>query len=170
MKEPRRRLILSVVLGVVSVLLAGGFSVTSAQVPWSLKMIAPIEVAISVTDMDKMLKFYVDVLGLKKFNEATVPPEMTTRVGQTPFGLRVIRTPGHTPGHQSVLVDTGGGRYCIAGDAVMWHENLDRMIPPGVLTSVIDCMASLERIKREADHVLPSHEPKLFGKSPARFP
>ena len=86
-------------------------------------------------------------------------------------GIRVIRTPGHTPGHQSVLVDTVGGRYCIAGDAVMWHENLERMIPPGVLTSVIDCMASLERIKREADHVLPSHEPTLFGQqSPARFP
>ena len=91
MKRPRKRLSLSVVLGVVSVLMAGGFSVTLAQVPFSLKAVAPIEVAISVTDMDKMLKFYVDVLGLKKFNEATVPPEMTTRVGQTPFGLRVIR-------------------------------------------------------------------------------
>jgi N-acyl homoserine lactone hydrolase len=84
-------------------------------------------------------------------------------------GVGVISTPGHTPGHQSVLVNTVGGRYCVAGDAVMWHENLERMIPPGVLTSVIECMASLERIKREADHVFPSHEPKLFGKGPAQF-
>ncbi len=85
-------------------------------------------------------------------------------------GVRVIATPGHTPGHQSVVVDTAGGRYCIAGDAVMQYENLQRRIPPGIHTSVIDCMASLERIAREADHVLPGHEPKLFQRSPARFP
>ncbi len=45
-------------------------------------------------------------------------------------GVRVIATPGHTPGHQSVLVETAKGLYCIAGDAVMWYENLERQIPP----------------------------------------
>ena len=85
------RMALSVVLGVVGCGLAGEVSAASAPAPWSLKMTAPIEVAISVTDMDSMLKFYVDVLGLKKFGDATVPPEMTTRVRQTPHGLRVVR-------------------------------------------------------------------------------
>ena len=85
-------------------------------------------------------------------------------------GVRVITTSGHTPGHQSVLVDTAAGRYCIAGDAVMWYENLERNIPPGIHTSTIDCMASMARITREADHVLPGHDPKVFERSPARFP
>ncbi len=85
-------------------------------------------------------------------------------------GVRVITTPGHTPGHQSVVVDTAGGRYCIAGDAVMWYENMEKRIPPGIHTSMIECMASLERIAREADHVLPGHDPKLFERVPARFP
>lgn len=85
-------------------------------------------------------------------------------------GVRVITTPGHTPGHQSVLVNTSGGRYCIAGDAVMWHENLAKRIPPGIHTSMIECMASLERIAGAAEHVLPSHEPALFTRQPARFP
>jgi glyoxylase-like metal-dependent hydrolase (beta-lactamase superfamily II) len=85
-------------------------------------------------------------------------------------GVRVIATPGHTPGHQSVLVNTANGRYCIAGDAVMQYENLEKRIPPGVHTSMIDCMASLKRIAREADHVLPGHEPKVFARQPARFP
>ncbi len=85
-------------------------------------------------------------------------------------GVRAITTPGHTPGHQSVVVDTTGGRYCIAGDAVMWYENMKKRIPPGIHTSMIDCMASLERIAREADHVLPSHEPRVFTRQPARFP
>lgn len=85
-------------------------------------------------------------------------------------GVRVITTPGHTPGHQSVIVDTAGGRYCIAGDAVMWYENMERRIPPGIHTSMIDCMASMARIAREADHVLPGHDPKVFARKPARFP
>lgn len=85
-------------------------------------------------------------------------------------GVRVIATPGHTPGHQSVIVETAGGRYCVAGDAVLWYENLEKRIPPGIHTSTIDCIASLERIAREADHVLPSHDPKLFARQPARFP
>jgi glyoxylase-like metal-dependent hydrolase (beta-lactamase superfamily II) len=85
-------------------------------------------------------------------------------------GVRVITTPGHTPGHQSVVVDTAAGRYCIAGDAVMWYENMEKRIPPGIHTSMIECMASLERIAREADHVLPGHDPKLFERVPARFP
>lgn len=85
-------------------------------------------------------------------------------------GVRVIATPGHTPGHQSVVVETADGRYCVAGDAVLWYENLEKRIPPGVHTSTIDCMASLERIAREAEHVLPSHDPTLFARQPARFP
>ncbi len=41
---------------------------------------------------------------------------------------------------------------------------------PGIHTSMIECMASLERIAREADHTLPSHDPTLFARRPARFP
>jgi N-acyl homoserine lactone hydrolase len=38
-------------------------------------------------------------------------------------GLRVVPTPGHTPGHQSVLVETDGGLVVVAGDvAYTWDE------------------------------------------------
>ncbi len=33
-------------------------------------------------------------------------------------GVRIIPTPGHTPGHQSLIVDTGAGRIVIAGQCV----------------------------------------------------
>ena len=50
-----------------------------------------MEVAISVNDMEKMLQFYTEVLGFKTFADNEVPAEMTARVGQTPYGLRVVR-------------------------------------------------------------------------------
>lgn len=58
---------------------------------YSFQMVAPMEVAISVNDMDRMLQFYTEVLGFKKFADNSVSPEMTTQVGQTPHGLRVVR-------------------------------------------------------------------------------
>ena len=64
---------------------------TTNQSSYSFRMTAPMEVAISVNDIDRMLKFYTEVLGFKKFADNSVPLEMTTRVGQTPHGLRVIR-------------------------------------------------------------------------------
>ncbi len=85
-------------------------------------------------------------------------------------GIRVIPTPGHTPGHQSVVVETVAGRYCVAGDAVMWLENVERRVPPGIHVSTLDCMESISRIQRAADRILPSHDPRLFERRPARFP
>lgn len=98
--------ILLVLAGLVFILAAGGFSGANAQSSWSLKMTAPLEVAISVNDMDKMLKFYTEILGLKKVSDAKVPPEMTTKVGQTAHGLRVVRLA--TPyGEWIRLIQTG---------------------------------------------------------------
>src|SRR5205085_3982087 len=38
-------------------------------------------------------------------------------------GVRVLPTPGHTPGHQSVLVDTEDGLVVVAGDvAYNWND------------------------------------------------
>jgi N-acyl homoserine lactone hydrolase len=38
-------------------------------------------------------------------------------------GVRVVPTPGHTPGHQSVLVETDDGLVVVAGDvAYSWDE------------------------------------------------
>lgn len=58
---------------------------------WSLKMTAPMEVAYSVNNIDKMIKFYTEILGFKKVSDATVPAEMTIKNGQTAHGLRVVR-------------------------------------------------------------------------------
>jgi N-acyl homoserine lactone hydrolase len=40
-------------------------------------------------------------------------------------GVRVLPTPGHTPGHQSVLVDTDAGLVVVAGDVAYTWEAFD---------------------------------------------
>jgi N-acyl homoserine lactone hydrolase len=51
--------------------------------------------------------------------------------GEAPLlpGVRLIPTPGHTPGHQSILVDSGERRTLIVGQAVYtraeWHGSDD---------------------------------------------
>ena len=45
-------------------------------------------------------------------------------------GIRILATPGHSPGHQSLLVETRGGRVLLAGQAVYsraeWEERPGR--------------------------------------------
>jgi glyoxylase-like metal-dependent hydrolase (beta-lactamase superfamily II) len=38
-------------------------------------------------------------------------------------GMRVIPTPGHSPGHQSMVIDTTAGRFILAGQAVNFASN-----------------------------------------------
>jgi len=52
-------------------------------------------------------------------------------------GLTMVSTPGHTPGHMSVLVDSGGGQLLVTGDALThqvvsfqkpdWHFGFDQI-------------------------------------------
>jgi N-acyl homoserine lactone hydrolase len=43
-------------------------------------------------------------------------------------GVKAISTPGHSPGHISVLVDCGEDRVAIAGDTVMFRREYDEQV------------------------------------------
>src|SRR5260370_19401269 len=51
-------------------------------------------------------------------------------------GLKIIQIPGHTPGSQGVLVDTGHGKICLARDLIMLQENFASEIPVDPHTDV----------------------------------
>lgn len=86
-------------------------------------------------------------------------------------GVRVFPSPGHTPGHQSVEVDTEEGTYICCGDAIFIYENLDpipeihySITPPGRFANIVDCWKSIEDMVARAEHkdfILPSHEPRI---------
>ncbi len=83
-------------------------------------------------------------------------------------GVTAICTPGHTPGHQSFLVELDGaacGGYAFAFDAADLTENIDREIAPGGLIGGTpeQAISSIRRLKSEAAArglvTVPGHDP-----------
>jgi N-acyl homoserine lactone hydrolase len=84
-------------------------------------------------------------------------------------GVSALLLPGHTPGLQGVLVETAAGRHLIASDSAPLAANVGGVgcdsIPPGIHTDVASCLRSLDRMRREADVVLPSHDLAVFDRA-----
>jgi len=86
-------------------------------------------------------------------------------------GVRVLPTPGHSPGHQAVEVDTKDGSYICAGDAVFILANLRpipqihyTITPPGRFADIVACWKSIEFLKDRVANtglLLPCHEPEI---------
>ena len=88
--------------------------------------------------------------------------------------VMILRTPGHTPGHQALLVRLKNkGPVVLLGDAAHFHENYDSNGVPSFNYDRGDTIASLERIKQIAKNlkatVIIQHDPRDIGKLPA-FP
>lgn len=86
-------------------------------------------------------------------------------------GLSVIWTPGHTPGGQSVVVDTAAGKAVITGFCCN-EKNFPASGPvvcPGVHLDAIQALESAQRVKDLADIILPCHDLSLGarGRIPA---
>ena len=88
--------------------------------------------------------------------------------------VMILRTPGHTPGHQSLLVRLKEkGPVILIGDAAHFHENYDNDGVPGFNYDRAETIASIERIKGIAKNlkatVIIQHDPRDINKLPA-FP
>ena len=80
-------------------------------------------------------------------------------------GIRVIPTPGHTAGSQTVLVDTSKGTFAIVGDFANLPMALEgKGWPPGLITSAEDWYESFARLKKENyQKVLTFHDNEAYG-------
>lgn len=80
-------------------------------------------------------------------------------------GVRVLFTPGHTPGGQSVAIDTPKGTAIITGFCCT-KENFEppedagvlEFVPPAIHTDVLQVYDSAMRVKQIGEIVLPIHE------------
>jgi N-acyl homoserine lactone hydrolase len=83
-------------------------------------------------------------------------------------GVRTVVTGGHTPGHQMVYVDVPSGQAIITGDVIYLADRaLSEGAPPGYFVNLADTQAAIDRVRRDANHVLPMHDPEIYDKYPA---
>ena len=78
-------------------------------------------------------------------------------------GIRVVFTPGHSPGCQAVIVETGQGPAAITGFCCNKANFPERgpAICPGVHTDAIAAYDSIQKIKQLGGIILPMHELEL---------
>lgn len=85
----------------------------------------------------------------------------------------MLTTPGHTPGHHSLLVKLASGPVLLTGDLAHFHENYESNGVPSFNTSRAETLASLDRFKKIAAQlkatVVLQHDARDLGKLPA-FP
>jgi N-acyl homoserine lactone hydrolase len=84
-------------------------------------------------------------------------------------GLRAVLTPGHTPGHQSFVVDMpDGDGYVLAFDAADLRENIDQELAVGGFVhcraeDTIEPILALKRIAAETGYrIIPGHDPEVW--------
>jgi glyoxylase-like metal-dependent hydrolase (beta-lactamase superfamily II) len=83
-------------------------------------------------------------------------------------GIRAILTPGHTPGHQSFVVDLADGGFVFAFDAGDLIENFERELAVGgfVHCEAQDTIAPIKRLNRIAAdtgyRLIPGHDPDVW--------
>lgn len=85
-------------------------------------------------------------------------------------GVKAIATPGHTPGHMSVLLTSSElGTVVIAGDAIKYpKETLTRSCDLAFDTIEIGS-ESIAKIMKMADCIVPGHFPTLYKIDEGRF-
>ncbi len=91
-----------------------------------------------------------------------LPASGRARVAQ---GVEVVPTPGHAPGHQSLVVDLAEtGRVVLCGDAAFTRENLERGEIPGQDQAAGKESLALIRslVKDDLDRAFPSHDAASF--------
>jgi N-acyl homoserine lactone hydrolase len=63
--------------------------------------------------------------------------------------VTLVSTPGHTPGHQSLLVHLrNSGFIILSGDVVHLEENFEKNIVSSLNTSKAESIASMERVRQ----------------------
>jgi glyoxylase-like metal-dependent hydrolase (beta-lactamase superfamily II) len=81
-------------------------------------------------------------------------------------GIDVMFTPGHTPGGQSLVVQTASGKAVITGlccNALNFPPG-GGIIAPGVLIDAIRAYESMKRIQEAADILIPIHDLEIGKK------
>ena len=109
-----------------------------------MKTVAPFEVGLVVADIDRLLAFYRDVLGLVVIGDIEVPAERSRASGLAPDGYRVVRLESSSGDRLKLASPAGGGVRVAAADHAM-----DR-VGTAYVTFIVDDLAALHARLRQA--------------------
>ncbi len=83
--------------------------------------------------------------------------------------VRLLSTPGHTPGHQSMLLEAGGRRLLLTADACYLKRSMDEVKLPRILADAAKTEASLRRLREMREGGLETiygHDPEQWAGLP----
>lgn len=109
-----------------------------------MKTVAPFEIGLVVADVDRVLPFYRDVLGLVVIGDIEVPAERSRASGLAPDGYRVVRLESSSGDRLKLARPAGGGVRVAAADHAM-----DR-VGTAYVTFIVEDLAALHAKLRDA--------------------
>jgi len=80
-------------------------------------------------------------------------------------GIRTFWTGVHHRSSIAICVDTKKG-LVIFSDSVFKYDNIEKNIPLGLSESLDECAVAYERIRREAEILVPAYEPEVMKRHP----
>lgn len=81
-------------------------------------------------------------------------------------GIGAFYTGGHTLCSQAIRVQTAKGLAILTGDVIFLYENVEKDFPVGLNLNLIECYDAMAKIRREADLIVPPHDPELLKRYP----
>ncbi len=145
---------------------AGGLRHFAGRVPVHAQR-AEVEYGLSGhPDPERHAMFRID------YDDPAIDWHLAEGDGQIAPGVTAVLTAGHTPGHQSFIVDldesVGGGGFVFAFDAADLTENIEHELPIGGRVGVppeatIEPIRRLKRLATERGYSLvPGHDPVVW--------
>lgn len=83
--------------------------------------------------------------------------------------VKCIPTYGHTPGHQSLQLQTESGEIVLCGDACYLRRTLDELRLPGIVAEPDTMMASLKKLQelqKRGARIMYGHDPEFWSTVP----
>ena len=82
--------------------------------------------------------------------------------------VQLFKTPGHTQGHQSILVTLPkDGPFLITGDCCYLAENVNEIVPPGISWNMEESVKSIRKVRHIRDtknaFLLTGHDPGCWS-------
>ncbi len=81
-------------------------------------------------------------------------------------GISVFWIGGHTPCSQAIVIRTRKGKAILGGDTIWLYKNIEEDIPISEAHSLDECRAAMRWIRKEADIILPGHDPEILKRFP----